>query len=106
MGSWQAQSQLEWDIVQEVFALFNYRPLLEIMLGTPVKYRIAENYSLYKGIINHSWPALLKWPINPLNKMDMFKEWFIMLLMRIGIYKQVQGQYHTVKHFLRKMKYR
>jgi len=109
MGSWQAQSQLEWDIVQEVFSPFNYRPLLEIMLGTPVKYRKFPDYLLQQRIINYLWPALLKWPINPLKKKGIFKEWFIKLLMRMGIYKQVRQvpeQYHTVKQFLRKMKYR
>ena len=109
MGSWQAQSQLEWDIVQEVFNPFNYRPLLEIMLGTPIKYRKEKDALLIKGIINHSWPALLKWPINPLNKMDIFRNWYRKLLKGMGIYKQalqVLDQYHTVKQFLRKMKYR
>ena len=76
------------------------------MLGTPVKYRKAENYLLYEGIINHSWPALLKWPINPLNKMEIFMEWFIKLLMGMGIYKQVKGQYIRIKKYLIIMKYR
>jgi len=109
IGSWQAQSQLEMDIVQEVFSPFNYRPLLEIMLRNPVKYRKLPDYLLQQRIINYLWPALLKWPINPLEKMkkmDMFKNWFIKLLKEMGIYKQVQDQYHTVKQFLRKMKYR
>ncbi len=109
IGNWQAQSQLEWDIVQEVFSPFNYRPLLEIMLGNPVKYRKFPDYLLQQRIINYLWPALLEWPINPLKKMSIFKEWFIKLLKGMGIYKQalqVLDQYHTVKQFLRKMKYR
>ena len=106
IGSWQAQSQLEWDIVQEVFSPFNYRPLLEVMLGNPVKYRKLPDYLLQQRIINYLWPALLKWPINPLSKMDMFRNWYRKLLKGMGIYKQVKGQYITIKKFLRMMRYR
>lgn len=106
MGSWQAQSQLEWDIVQEVFSPFNYRPLLEIMLGNPVKYRKFPDYLLQQRIINYLWPALLKWPINPLKKIVIFREWFIKLLKVMGIYEQIQNQYRIVKQFLGKIKYR
>ena len=40
IGSWQAQSQLEWDIVQETFSPFNNRELLDIMLRVNPSYRI------------------------------------------------------------------
>ncbi len=106
IGSWQAQSQLEWDIVQEVFSPFNYRPLLEVMLGNPIKYRKLPDYLLQQRIINYLWTALLKWPINPLNKMDMFRNWYRKLLKRMGIYKQAQDQYIRIKKYLLMMKYR
>jgi len=65
MGSWQAQSQLEWDIVQEAYTPFNHRGLLETMLSTPSRYRCAPDYSLYKEICKLLWPRVLEEPINP-----------------------------------------
>lgn len=65
MGSWQAQSQQEWDIVQETFSPFNHRGLLEIMLGVPPQYRCAPDYALYRKMQEALWPEVLVQPINP-----------------------------------------
>ena len=66
MGSWQATSQLEWDIVQEVFAPFNCRALLIHMLGVNVKHRSPFNNRLHKGIVRKLWPLMLTVPRNPI----------------------------------------
>ncbi|WP_277487276.1 hypothetical protein [Catalinimonas alkaloidigena] len=69
MGSWQAQSQLEWDIVQEAFSPFNHRELIEIMLGVAPKYRKkGDNNKLLTKVVRKNWPMLLKYPINPPKK--------------------------------------
>ena len=73
MGSWQAQSQLEWDIVQEAYTPFNHRGLIELMLGAPSKYRRSPNYLLYKMMINILWPEAMKQPINPPTAKDLLK---------------------------------
>ncbi len=65
MGSWQAQSQLEWDIVQEVYTPFNHRRLLEAMLGVPTRYRCWPHYALYEEMTRALWPEVLAEPINP-----------------------------------------
>ncbi|MCC6345946.1 MAG: hypothetical protein IT388_02025, partial [Nitrospirales bacterium] len=38
-GNWQAMSQLEWDLVQEVFVPYNCRALLACMLSVDEEYR-------------------------------------------------------------------
>jgi hypothetical protein len=43
-GNWQAMTQLEWDIVQEVFVPFNCRSLLTIILSLDEKYRMPPEY--------------------------------------------------------------
>lgn len=82
VGNWQAQSQLEWDIVQEEFTPFNHRGLLETMLGIPPKYRCGgKDNILYSKIIKKLWPEVLREPVNPKNLMYYYKE----ILKRIGI---------------------
>lgn len=66
-GSWQAQSQLEWDIAQEAFTPFNNRELLDIILSADSKYRCSPDYSLFQECINLLWPEVLSVPINPLS---------------------------------------
>jgi hypothetical protein len=65
MGSWQAMSQLEWDIVQEEFTPFNCRELLSLMLGVDERYRKPPGYAFHRQIIRNLWPETLKEPINP-----------------------------------------
>lgn len=67
MGSWQAQAQLEWDIVQETFVPFNNRELLDIMLRIDPIYRCTDNNLLYKKAMENLWPEVLSEPINPKN---------------------------------------
>ena len=65
MGSWQAMSQLEFDIVQEEYTPFNCRKLLGILLSAEMKYRQPPGYKLFRQIIFNLWPDLLKESINP-----------------------------------------
>lgn len=65
MGNWQAMSQLEWDIVQEVLAPFNCRALLIDMLSVDQEYRDPPGYQLYHKVILNLWPEVLEEPINP-----------------------------------------
>jgi hypothetical protein len=81
MGSWQAQSQLEWDIVQEVFSPFNNRRLLETMLGTSSEFRIGLHCPLYIKMCEILWPRVLEQPINPLTA----KERLWRILHRVGL---------------------
>ena len=67
MGNWQAQNQLEKDIVHDVFSPYSYRPLIEIMLGVDIRYRLHDDPVLHKTMIRNMWPQLLnpRWPVNP-----------------------------------------
>lgn len=65
MGSWQAQSQLEWDIVQEAVSPFNNRELLDTMLAVDQKKRCHPDYTLFKKIMHNLWQEILEEPINP-----------------------------------------
>lgn len=64
-GGWQAQSQLEWDIAQEVFTPFNNREVLELMLGVDPRHRIGPDHEIYREIALRLWPEVLSEPINP-----------------------------------------
>jgi hypothetical protein len=83
MGSWQAQSQLEWDIAQEAYTPFNHRGLIEVMLAASTKYRCAPNYLLYKMVMTSLWPDVTREPINPETTKILLKN----VLHRIGLYK-------------------
>ena len=87
MGSWQAQSQLEWDIVQEVFTPFNSRELLDIMLAMDTSYRKANDYQLYQDTMKILWEEVLAEPINPLSMKKRTK-------------KIVKNLYLRSRHFL------
>lgn len=65
MGSWQAQGQLEWDVVQEVFTPYNNRRLMETLLTVPVTVRRAPDYRLHRELCEFLWPDMLSEPINP-----------------------------------------
>ncbi|NLA48976.1 MAG: hypothetical protein GX876_05875 [Bacteroidales bacterium] len=66
MGSWQAQSQLEWDVVQETFTPFNSRELLDLMLAVNPTYRKTDNPALYRDTMKILWQDVLFVPINPI----------------------------------------
>lgn len=65
MGKWQAQNQLEWGIVQEMFTPFNNREIIDLMLGVPHRDRTKPEYLLFRKVICRLWPELLNYPINP-----------------------------------------
>ncbi|MDD4869864.1 MAG: hypothetical protein PHR77_04830 [Kiritimatiellae bacterium] len=88
MGSWQAQSQLEWDIVQEAYTPFNHRGLLELMLGVSTNLRSAPNYSLYKMMFKLLWPEVMKQPINPTTTMNRLRK-----ILKHGIYEIARRVY-------------
>jgi hypothetical protein len=91
MGSWQAQSQLEMDIAQEVFTPFNCRNLLTIMLSVEEKYRKPPDYKFYKKLIINLWPQTLMKPINPPIGL---KSVIIRLLMRLKLYPFIKLIYN------------
>ncbi len=66
-AGWQAQSQLENDIVFETFTLFNNRALIDLIMGVDIKYRIGPAPKFHKSLIRMMMPDLLKYPINPAN---------------------------------------
>lgn len=65
MGSWQAMSQLEWDVVMETITPYNNRLLLETMLSVPYRYRRGPDYQFHHDLIRRMWPELLSLPFNP-----------------------------------------
>jgi hypothetical protein len=106
MGGWQAQWQLEWNIIQEEFTPYNYRPLIETMLGVPIKYRLHDKPILYQEIIKQLWPELLYWPCNPpsWNKKYQFKYYIADKLKAIGLYKTGLIIYHSTHPIYLKLK--
>lgn len=94
-GSWQAQGQLEWDIVQEVYCPFNHRGLLEMMLGISTKLRSAPNYKLYKMMFKVLWPEVTRQPLNPATARVRVKN----ILYHMGVYEITRRAY---KHVVRK----
>lgn len=70
MGNWGGAFISEQDIAVEGFMPFNNRKLLMLTLGVEQKYRCAPDYILHRKLIEHMWPELLKYPINP----ETFKE--------------------------------
>ena len=65
MGNWQAMSQLEWDIAQEVFTPFNCRELLTLLLSVDQEFRKPPDHTLHMRIIETLWGEILREPINP-----------------------------------------
>jgi hypothetical protein len=65
-GNWLAMCHLEFDIAwKDIFAPFNCRDLLTLLLSVDRRYRKPPDYTLYREIIKFLWPDLLKIPINP-----------------------------------------
>jgi hypothetical protein len=94
MGSWQAMSQLEWDVVQEAYTPFNNRRLLELMLSIPTEWRKAAEYKLYKLMFNALWPEVMTQPVNPAT----IKGQFTNILARMGVYQVAKRIYvNTVR---------
>jgi len=64
-GKWQAMTQAEGDIAQEVFVPFNCRNLIMNMLEVNDKYRRPFYYKLYYEMVQFNWPACNAYPMNP-----------------------------------------
>ena len=86
MGSWQAQSQLEWDIVQEVFTPFNSRELLDLMLRIETSYRKKYNPLLYKDTMKNLWTEVLLEPINPITLKQKLRKIIVYIIKKIGLF--------------------
>ncbi|MDV7140207.1 hypothetical protein R3X28_15045 [Maribacter sp. TH_r10] len=86
-GSWQSQSQMEWDLVHDTFTPFNNRELLDIMLHIDTKYRCKPNYTMYRDSMNILWPEVLSQPINPLTPKLALKAKLKSLLVEVGFEK-------------------
>lgn len=95
MGSWQAQSQIEWDIVQEVFTPFNHRALLEITLGVSPKFRSAPKYVLYQKIAETLWSEVMDYPINP---PENIRERLLKILSYFGLKEVIKKIYKKIFH--------
>ena len=91
-GSWQAQGQLEWDIVQEAYCPFNHRGIHEMMLGVSARFRHAPNYKLNKMMLNVLWPEVTRQPLNPATAKDRLTD----ILNHIGVYEIARRAYHHV----------
>lgn len=94
VGGWQAQSQLELDIVHETFNPFNHRNLLNFLLSTPNKIRCAPDYRLYIKIIEVLWCDILNLPINP----PSFKGKILDVFGRLGIFDFAKNYYKKIKN--------
>lgn len=97
MGSWQSQSQLEWDIVQEAFTPFNNRVLLDIILSVDSRYRSEPDYLFFKALIQNLWKETLVAPINPKTGMEKVEYAVKRLLKRTGLFKIVKKKFRSVK---------
>ncbi|SDS73288.1 hypothetical protein SAMN05192545_1949 [Maribacter dokdonensis] len=91
VGSWQAQSQLEWDIAQEIFVPFNNREIIEVMLSVDSQYRNKQNYSFFTEAINLLWPEVLSEPINPISSKQRIRGFIKSILKSVGLFKMIKS---------------
>lgn len=93
MGNWQAMSQSEWDIVQEVFTPYNCRELLTTLLNVNKKYRKPPTFELYRLIIKELWSDVLSEPINPKPVkeiiMNKFRKYMLYLFYDVNSYLKI-----------------
>lgn len=100
-GNWQAMSQLEWDMVQEVFVPYNCRALLAGMLSVDEKYRKPPGYALQEKLIARFWPELLQEPINPRDGGDGPLKGFIKkVLVKTRLYEPLRSGIRRMNRFL------
>lgn len=102
MGSWQARSQSEWDIAQEAFTPYNYRPLLAAMLSTRPSARRGRSNRLYTAAIRLLEANLLSWPVNPTSRAELAKDRFRDALRRLHLMGETQYVSDTLKRTLRR----
>lgn len=72
-GRWQAMSQLEWDIAQEVFSPYNCRKLMTDFWSVDESYRKPPDYTMHFEIMRNLWEACLSEPINPKSRLKSIK---------------------------------
>jgi hypothetical protein len=97
MGSWQAVSQLEWDIVQETFSPFNCRELLEIILSVDEKYRRKPKERLMRAMMAELWPVVLTQPLNPRPLKIKLRKRF-RLVWRSERFKWLRDTFRRLRH--------
>lgn len=93
MGAWQAQSQLEWDIVQEVFTPFNNRELMDILLGVEAELRGEPDFIFFRRLMEELWPEVLLEPLNPKTSIQKLKSSVRFVINTLGLeslYKKIQ----------------
>ncbi len=90
IGSWQSQSQLEFDIIQEEFTPFNNRALLDIILAVDPRYRSKPDYIFYRSVIQNLWKEILSVPINPKVRKEKIKEKVKDVLKQTGLFWSVK----------------
>jgi len=95
-GNWLAMCHMELDIAwRDIFAPFNCRDLLTLLLSVERRHRSGPDHRLYRALIETLWPELLKIPINPLET----KRKKIGVVLREKIPYPIKK---SVKRFLRK----
>lgn len=62
MGNWHSSLTLETDPETDELIIFNSRKLIDLIMQPSIENR--REYKLYKTIINHYWPVLLRFGIN------------------------------------------
>jgi len=85
MGSWQAQAQLEWDIIYESFTPYNNRELIDIMLAVDSKYRKKHNYIFFTKVMKYLWEDVLETRIKPVSLQIRIKRSIKKWLIYFGI---------------------
>ena len=74
MGSWQAMSQAEWDLVQDVFMPFNCRYMHAQLYRLPMAERSEPEARVHTRILELLWPEVLRAPINPVSLSKRVRE--------------------------------
>ena len=97
VANWQAMSQLEWDIVHEVFVPYNCRILLSNILSIHEKYRKPPDFIIHRTLMKYMWPELLSEPINPHKKVKSsvkkrITSFIIKVPRKLNIYKLISKE--------------
>lgn len=102
MGSWQARSQLEWDVVQEAYTPYNHRPLLEAMLGVPARDRDKPRVRMWHALLRELWPQLAAWPVNPLPPGPRLRRAARNLVVWLGVLGPLRTAYRRARSLIRR----
>ncbi|HKP74627.1 MAG TPA: hypothetical protein VJT67_03750, partial [Longimicrobiaceae bacterium] len=100
MGSWQARSQLEWDLVQEAYTPYNHRPLIVEMLGVPQRDRDKPAVRMWHALLRELWPELARWPVNPRPPIQRMRLAAHHLLDRMGVLPPLRRAYRRGRALL------